>query len=89
MTCPLEKQMADLLESNGIVFTRPERDKHDPTTLDFYLPELKTYIEVKMFHTPRIDMQLSHVPGYATAILLQGIDAVRQFEKVCKLIRAD
>jgi hypothetical protein len=85
----LEKQMADLLESNGIAFTRPEQDQHDPTTLDFYLPDFKTYIEVKMYHSSRIDRQFEAVPKDATAILLQGLDCVRQFEKICKLIRAN
>lgn len=87
MTCPLENRMCALLESSGIIFTRPERDQRDPTTLDFYLPTLNTYIEVKQFHTARIAKQLEPVPKGATAIVLQGINAVRDFEQLCKIIR--
>lgn len=89
MTCRLEKEMTDLLLLNGIDFSRPEQDKADPTTLDFYLPKYDTYIEVKLFHTPRIDQQLSKVPKGCTAILIQGLDGVKDFELLCKAVRAE
>ena len=88
MACRLEKEMMALLESNGIVFTRPESDRRDPTTLDFYLPGFNTYVEVKLFHTERIARQLEPVPKGATAIVLQGVNAVRDFEQICRMMTA-
>ena len=86
MTCPLEKKLAALLRSNGIWFTRPERDKTDPTTLDFFLPELRLYIEVKQFYTDRIAGQLQKVPQGMTAIVLIGPRAVEDFMALCNVL---
>lgn len=83
MTCPVEKKLALLLDAADIEFTKPERDQHDPTTLDFYLPSFDIYIEVKQFHTPRIADQLSRVPTGKTAIVLQGKNSATDFEKLC------
>jgi hypothetical protein len=88
MTCRLEKQMANLLRSADIDFTRPERDRSDPTTLDFYLPDFDLYIEVKQFHTDRITRQLAAVPDRKTAIMLMGPSAISDFERLVAAIRA-
>lgn len=86
MTCPLEKQMASLLDRCGIDYTRPEQDRRDPTNLDFYLPDFDLYVEVKQFHTPRVEKQLELVPKKANALVLQGMTAVLQFERLCTRI---
>jgi hypothetical protein len=86
VTCLLEKQLAGLLVAAGLAFTIPERDRNDPTTLDFYVVELDLYIEVKQFATPRIAAQLAKVPEHKTAIVLQGPNAVTDFALLCRLI---
>ncbi len=88
MVCRLEKQMTDVLESNGIAFTRPERDQSDPAGLDFYLTDFKLYIEIKQFHTPRIAAQLAKVPEKITAIVLVGPQCVSDFAHLCRNLKA-
>lgn len=88
MTDPLEKKMAAILERSGIEFTRPERDRNDPTNLDFYLPAFDVYIEVKQFHSDRIARQLASVPEKSTAIVLVGPSAIAAFERLCAALVA-
>jgi hypothetical protein len=88
MTCPLENQMIDFLEEVDIDFNRPDQNKKDPTTLDFYLIDLDLYIEVKQFHSDRISEQLSKVPEHKTAIVLQGPNAMKDFIKFCRIVTA-
>jgi hypothetical protein len=83
MTCPLEKQMVALLEDADIEFTRPERERRDPTNLDFHLSAFDLYIEVKMFHTDRIVDQLSKVPVGKSVIVLVGPQSVTAFKRLC------
>ena len=87
VTCRLEKQMAALLERSGIDFTRPDQNRNDPTTLDFFLPQLNIYIEVKQYHSDRINRQLSAVPERTTAILLMGPAAVGDLERLCNCLK--
>lgn len=86
MTCPLEKKMVALLTKHAIDFRRPDRDKDDPTTLDFFLPDFALYVEVKQFHSPRISDQLAKVPQRTSAIVLMGPTAVEDFERLCVTI---
>ena len=86
MDDPLETRMVDLLNDRRIAFERPERDTGDPTNLDFYLPELDMYIEVKQFHTDRIARQLAKVPESKTAMVLIGPKAVEDLEALCTLL---
>jgi hypothetical protein len=81
---PLEEQFEALLRDRRIAFTRPERDAADPTTLDFLLPALRIYVEVKQFHTPRLANQLANVPADFTVITLTGRDAVASFEALMR-----
>ena len=71
--------MTAVLNGAGITFTRPEGDKADPTTLDYYLPDLDLYIEVKQFHSDRIAKQLSAVPQMTSALVLVGPKSVEAF----------
>lgn len=80
---PMEAEVIELLNHHGIAFTRPERNKFDPTNLDFYLPAQELYLEVKQFHTPRIAAQLANVPAHVTAIVLVGPNCVRDLERLC------
>ena len=84
-----EKAMMALFEGSGIEFTRPDVDHREPTTLDFYLPAFNLYVEIKGFHSERIARQLSKVPEKATAIVLQGPNAVRDFARLCTALKLD
>ena len=74
---PVEIVIERGLELAGIKYIRcDEQHRH----LDFYLPELNIYIEVKQFHTPRIAEQMARVPDI---IAIQGMKAAVTF---CKMI---
>ena len=79
MTDPLEKQFQRFLEDKGIEFTRPERDPLDPTNLDFYIPKLDLYVEIKRFHTERLIKQVAAVPHEANTMILVGNNAIWAF----------
>lgn len=85
MTCPLEGQIAALLDRAGLPYIRPETNKDDPTTLDFFVPSLGLYIEVKQWHSDRIAAQLARVPAAADALVLVGRHSV---ERLLALFRA-
>ncbi len=67
------------MEGAAIEYTRPERDKHDPTMLDYYLPRFRMYVELKQFHTDRIAKQLANVPDGFNVMVLVGRTAVVEF----------
>ena len=77
------KQMVALFDGADIDFTRPERDRRDPTNLDFYLSTIDLYIEVKMFHTDRIAAQLAKVPEGKSVMVLIGPQSVAAFKRLC------
>lgn len=79
MDDPLEQEMAALLDEAGISYIRPDRVSSEPTNLDFYIPALSLYIEVKAAHTPRIADQLALVPADRSALVLVGREAVKAF----------
>lgn len=79
---PLERAMSALLDRASIRYTRPERDKADPTTLDFHLTDIGLYIEVKQFHTDRIAGQLGAMPHTASALVLVGPDSIKAFARL-------
>lgn len=65
----LEKKIGDTLTECGIPFERKQR-------LDFYIPSMRVYIEVKKYHTPRSQAQLE---SQENIILIQGKLAVEAF----------
>lgn len=74
----LEKSIAEALEKSGIDFIHESENKLQQ--LDFYLPSLDVYIEVKQYHSERISKQMSYkdnviaVQGkYSVAFLIQLI----------------
>lgn len=82
-----EQQFELLLVQAGILFTRPERDQHDPTTLDFHIPAAGgLYIEAKDYHTPRIANQLAKLPQDASAMVLVGRDSVAALLELVRLL---
>ena len=78
-TDPLETEIATALDAAGI---RYETDfgGGNPAALDFYLPHLDVYIEVKQFHSPRIAEQMSRAEN---VIAIQGRQAMALF---CELL---
>lgn len=69
---PMERIVEEALTDAGIDFVT-ERDG-DTHNLDFYLPQLDLFIEVKRMHSPRIAQQTARVDN---VIVAQGEKAVR------------
>ena len=72
---PLEKIVEEALIEAGIRYEL-EAESTAGHRLDFHLPDFDIAIEVKAFHTPRIDKQLER---HGQVILLQGKNAVEGF----------
>lgn len=70
MKDPIEEITANALTAAGVAFEFPENE------LDFYLPEIGIYIEVKQFHSSRIAEQMSRAPN---VIAIQGREAALAF----------
>lgn len=68
---PMEAMIRDALNELCIPFVEPSL-----ADLDFYLPTAGVHIEVKRFHSDRINEQMSRVQN---VIVLQGVVAVRWF----------
>jgi hypothetical protein len=76
----LENKLAECLSEKGIDFVHESENKSQG--LDFYLPKLNVYIEVKQYHTPRIAKQMTY---QNEIIVLQGSKAVDAFIKLITL----
>lgn len=77
ITDPIERIVATALRDSGISFIHEMDDPLGLTQrLDFYVPSLDLHIEVKQFHTPRVERQLSRVTN---VILIQGRKAAEAF----------
>lgn len=74
----LEAAIGHALKIVGIPFVHESQNKEQG--LDFYLPVIDVYIEVKQFHTDRISSQTKQ---HDNVIVLQGVKAVKLF---CMLI---
>lgn len=70
----MEEMVDRWLTANGINFRRADDMK---TRLDFFLPDFNVYIEVKRFHTPRINDQLERATDI---IIVQGPASMRFLE---------
>lgn len=69
---PLEEIIAQALDHVGEPYLTAENGQN-PSGLDFRLPDRGVEIEVKAFHTPRIEEQMSRAPN---VIAVQGRQAV-------------
>lgn len=83
MDDPLEARLVEILEQNGIAYTRPERNPKGKSTLDFYLPQYGLSIEVKAWSTERLHGQLvnSGMEKHGIMVLI-GLPAVEAFGKL-------
>ena len=71
----LEKRVAQALDNAQIKYVH----ESEGAELDFHLPDLDCYIEIKRFHTERVLNQLSR---HESVILIQGEKAVSAFENL-------
>jgi hypothetical protein len=71
VTDPMERILADALDRAGLDYVTGDKNE---ARLDFYLPSIDLYIEVKQFHSARIAGQMSRAPNVIAA---QGELAVR------------
>ena len=68
---PMEQMIVDALDDVGEPYIHEGAAARN---LDFYLPRLDVYIEVKQMHSPRISDQMSRADNILVA---QGASAVR------------
>lgn len=73
----LEKEIAETLSASDIRFIHESKGKNQ--RLDFFLPDHNVYIEIKQYHTDRINEQLKLKENI---ILLQGKKSVRLFKEL-------
>lgn len=76
----LEKHVAEALLAANIQFRHESQGVNQ--RLDFYLPELDIYLEVKKFHSDRSNAQLA---TQNNVILIQGRESVKF---ICSLLVA-
>lgn len=77
ITDPIEAIIAAALCKAGISYLHEtDMNAEDSLGLDFYLPEMDVYIEVKQFHSARISRQMAQAPN---VIAIQGRDAAHVF----------
>lgn len=69
---PLEIAVAEILTNAGIEFVH--ESQNNGSRLDFYIPDYDLYIEVKQYHTPRIEAQMATQDNI---ILIQGVNGLR------------
>ena len=77
MLDPVESIVADALDRAGYSYRIDGQG--ETRNLDFYLPELDLYIEVKQFHSDRIAEQMSRAEN---VIAIQGVGAARAFARM-------
>lgn len=79
ITDPLEQIVADVLTRGDIEFVHESEDVSSILTkgLDFWVPRWKCHIEVKQYHSPRINGQMERVEHI---MVLQGLRAVNVFK---------
>ena len=76
---PLEKDIAFLLTNLNIKFVHESEEKSQ--RLDFYLPDFDIYIEVKQYHTDRVNEQLKSKDNI---ILIQGKKSINALKLLLK-----
>lgn len=79
----MERDMTQFLIDNKINFIRNHESR-----LDYYLPDLDLFIEVKRFYTPRAIEQMSRVAD-KDVILIQGIKAFKKLMSIVERKRND
>lgn len=79
MNTTTEQIIEDALTRAGIEFQR-----HNAKELDFFLPTLDIYIEVKDMHSPRIAAQMERAKN---VIAIQGIAAAVWFANIMSYVR--
>lgn len=77
MTDPMEKIVREALNKAGVKFVEEE----DPRALglDFFLIDHGVWVEVKQFHTERVNEQMQRAPN---VIVIQGVEAARYFSSL-------
>lgn len=85
MKCPVEKRFEELLDARGIKYTRPEKDANDKSSVDYFLKDYDLYVEVKQFHTDRVNGQIAKCYPKGVMVLV-GMAAVVAFERLLESI---
>lgn len=78
MQDPMEKLIRDALIDIGEPFVEENKNL---ANLDFYLPRINVYIEVKQFHSKRISNQMERA---SNVIVAQGKEAIEALASMIK-----
>lgn len=73
----LELAVAEMLLDLKINFIH--ESQNNGSNLDFYLPDFDVFIEVKQFHTDRVNKQLA---SQENVILIQGKKSIEMLKKL-------
>ena len=73
----LELAVAEMLLDLKINFIH--ESQNNGSNLDFYLPDFDVFIEVKQFHTDRVNKQLT---SQENVILIQGKKSIEMLKKL-------
>lgn len=84
MSDPMEQLIEDALNAGSFRYVKEGSVKGSGQTLDFFLPDLGIYIEVKQFHSPRIADQMARAPNVIAA---QGRPAVEMLARLLAAAR--
>lgn len=76
VTDPVERVIQDFLEAHDIEYVMDGEKDPRCDRIDFYIPHLDTYIEVKQFHAARVVNQMALVKNI---IVIQGLPAAHAF----------
>jgi hypothetical protein len=76
---PMEALIERALMRAGVRYVHEVMDIAITNGLDFYLPDIDLYIEVKQFHADRISRQMGRVQN---VIVAQGRPAVQRLAKM-------
>jgi hypothetical protein len=86
-TDPLELRIIKLLDYKNIAFIHESQTsfpRKNGRSLDFYLPDFDLYIEVKAFHTERINKQLGAYANENIILIIQEA-SILFLEKLCQI----
>lgn len=82
-TDPIEREFESLCVEFGLPFERPERDGG---RLDFYVPALNLYVEVKAHSCERLHAQLETINTSLTpCFVLIGRDSVKILRRLMRM----
>lgn len=83
---PVEREVALTLAKHGIRYHRDLRHPMTGRVLDFFLIDHDLFVEVKQFHTDRLEQQIA---GVTNVLVVQGMPAAKAFGALLEKVHAN